>query len=99
MLAPSASVWLKSAAMKLDIKARLRERGLRQKEVAARLGVSEPTMSAWIKAVKVGEHTRIPAEQARPLAKLLEVPPGDIRPDLWPADPSPAAPSPRPEAA
>lgn len=43
-------------------------------------------MSVWLKAVEGGEHRRVPAESARPLAAVLGVKPGAIRPDLWPAE-------------
>lgn len=69
--------------MSLDIKQRLRERGILQKEVAAALGVSEPTVSGWASALRSGHHARIPAEKAKPLAEMLGVAPSAIRPDLW----------------
>jgi transcriptional regulator with XRE-family HTH domain len=69
--------------MTLDIKATLRERGLRQKEIAARLGVSEPTFSVWAKAMREGQHARVPAEKAKRLADALGVPFATIRPDLF----------------
>lgn len=71
--------------MTFDIKARLRERGLQQRQIAVKLGVSDATVSLWGAALREGRHQRVPAEKARSLAELLDVPPGIIRPDLWPA--------------
>lgn len=70
--------------MAFDLKAAIRDRGLRQKAVAERLGVSEATMSQWAAALATGSHQRVPAERARQLADALEIEPGLIRPDLWP---------------
>ena len=67
-----------------DLKAILRDRGMRQKEAAALLGVSEATVSTWMTALRQGENRRVPAESARKLADLLKIEPGQIRPDLWP---------------
>lgn len=77
--------------MNSDIKATLRERGLKQRDIATQLGVSEATVSQWFSALRDGKHQRIPAEKARPLARALGVEPTVIRPDLWP-QPEDAAP-------
>lgn len=66
--------------MKSDIKATLRDRGLRQKDVARHLSVSEATVCLWLSGQQ-----RVPAERAKALAEMLGVEPGMIRPDLWPA--------------
>lgn len=63
-----------------DLKQILRDRGIRQKAVAERLGVSEATVSQWL-----GEQGRVPAEQARAIADKFGIEPELIRPDLWPA--------------
>lgn len=52
----------------MDIKARLRERGIRQKEIADRLDVSEPTVSKWVNG-----HAVIPTQYLRPMADALAV--------------------------
>lgn len=67
-----------------DLKAILRDRGVRQKELAVFLGVSEATVSLWVAALRDGQNRRVPAESARKLADLLKIEPGRIRPDLWP---------------
>lgn len=70
----------------LDLKPILRERGLRQKQAAQSMGVSEATFSVWMSALRMGAHQRIPAEKAKRLAEVLEIAPGKLRPDLWPAE-------------
>jgi transcriptional regulator with XRE-family HTH domain len=69
--------------MDLDIKAILRERGLRQKDIAEAMGVSAATVSEWIAALGQGQHRRVPAERSRELATALSVPVSRIRPDLF----------------
>ena len=69
--------------MNTDLKALLRERGLKQRQLAVSLGVSEATISQWLAAIRSGQHKRIPAEQAKPLAKALGLRPRQIRPDLF----------------
>lgn len=69
--------------MHIDLKPLFRERGLTQKDAAFHLGVSEPTISEWLNALREGRHRRVPAESARPLAKLLNLSPAVIRPDLF----------------
>lgn len=76
---------LKLPVMALDIKQTLRERGMKQREVATRLGVSDATVSLWAAALREGRHERVPATKARPLAEALGVEPSAIRPDLWQA--------------
>lgn len=71
--------------MNPDIKQHLRDGGLTQKAVAEALGVSEPTVSAWVAALAVGRYARVPVEKARPLARLLGISKSVIRPDVWPA--------------
>lgn len=71
--------------MAFDLKAHIRERGLRQKSLAHLLGVSEPAISLWAAALAQGHYQRVPAERARALADALKISPGLIRPDLWPA--------------
>ena len=66
-----------------DLKAILRERGLTQRAVAEALHVSDATVSFWSAALREGNHRRVPAEQARALADLLDMEPSVIRPDLW----------------
>ncbi len=67
----------------MDIRAALRSRGHRQRDVAARLGVTEPTVSrwfAWARDNKVG--VPIPADALPVLAEMTGFAPADLRPDL-----------------
>lgn len=51
----------------------MRDRGLRQNEVAEALGVSEPTVSRW-----VNRGQDVPSRHIRPLADLLGVSPETV---------------------
>jgi transcriptional regulator with XRE-family HTH domain len=53
----------------MDLKQRAKDRGLKQKEIAADLGVSEGTISKWLNRDAV-----IPTAYLRPLAEALETP-------------------------
>lgn len=72
--------------MAIDIRVTLRDRGLKQKDVADRLAVSAATVSEWGRALREGNHQRVPAEKAKQLADLLGVTPSMVRPDLWQAE-------------
>jgi len=67
----------------MDIRAALRSNGHRQRDVAARLGVTEPTVSrwfAWARDNRVG--VPIPADALPVLAEMTGFAPADLRPDL-----------------
>lgn len=73
----------KTQGMDTDIKARMRERGIQQRDLARQLGVSDATVSQWLQALREGRHKRVPAERVTDLALALDVPRSVIRPDLW----------------
>lgn len=57
----------------MDLKQRIRDRGLKQREVAARLGASESAVSLWL-----SRSADIPTRFIQPLADLLEMPVADV---------------------
>lgn len=57
------------------------ERGRRGK-LAEAIGVSPPAISMW---------TRVPAERLMDVSRATGIPPEQLRPDLYPADPGRAA--------
>lgn len=70
--------------MAIDLKQTIRDRGLTQREVARQMGVSEPTLSHWIAHTRDPERGyRISAEAALVLARVIEVAPHALRPDIW----------------
>lgn len=60
----------------------LRDRGLSQSSVAARLGVDKATVSRWLAG-------KVPPERAIEMERLVGVERHLLRPDLWSA-PSPS---------
>ena len=60
----------------MDLKQTIREKGLRQRDIAGALGVSEATMSKW-----VNRDTPIPMGMIRPLAAAIGVTLEDIVPE------------------
>ena len=67
----------------MDIRAALRERGHRQRDVAARLGVTEPTVSRWVAWARDRETgVPIPADALPVLAEMTGMAPAALRPDL-----------------
>ena len=62
----------------MDIKALLRDRGLKQRDLARALGVSEGRVSQW-----VAGNERIPAERAPAFAEALGLALHDVRPDIF----------------
>jgi len=67
----------------MDIRSALRQHGHRQRDVAARLGVTEPTVSrwfAWARDNRVG--VPIPAAALPVLSEMTGFAPADLRPDL-----------------
>lgn len=70
--------------MPIDLKQTIRDRGLTQREVAQRLGLSEPTVSHWLAHYRDPRRGhRITAEAAVQLAAILQVDPHHLRPDIW----------------
>ena len=59
----------------MDLKALLKAAGAKQMDVAQKLGVSEPTMSRWVK-------NGIPAERVPDMARVTGIPAAKLRPDL-----------------
>jgi len=59
----------------MDLKQRARERGIKQKDLADRHGVSEGTMSKWLN----GDVT-VPTKHLRLLAQQLDIVVDDILP-------------------
>lgn len=67
----------------MDIRAALRSNGHRQRDVAARLGVTEPTVSRWIAWARDHETgVPIPADALPVLAEMTGIPATELRPDL-----------------
>ncbi len=75
--------------MSTNLKTILAQKKIRQRAVAGALGISDAQMSHYVASLLAGDYRRVPAERAKEMAEFLEVPPGAIRPDLWP-DPAPA---------
>ena len=72
----------------MSLREAIRERGLKQRDVAKKAGVSEAALSHWCSRRYV-----IPATKAMLLYREFGIPLASMRPDLWPADihdPSPA---------
>lgn len=59
----------------MDLKQRVKERGLKQREIAEELGVSQGTLSKWVNREAV-----IPTSYLRPLSVLLDVAVDDLLP-------------------
>jgi transcriptional regulator with XRE-family HTH domain len=59
----------------MDLKQAIRDKGLRQRDIAATLGVSEPTMSRWI-----NRSADVSPRMVRPLADALGLSVEDILP-------------------
>ena len=59
----------------MDLKQTIREKKLRQCDIAEQLGVSQPTMSRWIH-----RGTDVPTKMVRPLADALGVSVEDVLP-------------------
>lgn len=57
----------------------LKRMGLRQSDLAERCGVSEPTVSRWVRGGS------IPAERVLTVEKITGVPRHVLRPDVYPA--------------
>lgn len=67
----------------MDIRAALRSRGHRQRDVAARLGVAEPTVSRWFAWARNNDiGVPIPAEAVPVLVEMTGISAADLRPDL-----------------
>ena len=59
----------------MDLKQRVKDRGLKQKGIATDLGVSEGTISKWLNREAV-----VPTSYLRPLSELLKVPLEELLP-------------------
>jgi len=54
--------------------------GLSDAAVAAKLGVSAEAVRLWRHGLR-----RVSAERAMEIERALDIPRGDLRPDLWPS--------------
>jgi len=59
----------------MDLKALLKAAGTTQAGVALALGVSEPTLSRWVRK-------GVPAERVKDVAEITGIPAAQLRPDL-----------------
>jgi DNA-binding transcriptional regulator YdaS (Cro superfamily) len=67
----------------MDLRAALRERGHRQRDLAVRLGVTEPTVSRWVAWARDRETgVPIPAEVLPVVSEMTGLSPAALRPDL-----------------
>ena len=57
----------------------LKRRGLKAKQVAKELGVSEPAVSHW-------SRSRVPAERVIDIERVTGISRHDLRPDLYPVE-------------
>lgn len=60
---------------RMSIKHLIRERGLKQAEIAGKLGVSEPTFSRWV-------NHGVPGDAVPRVAEVTGIPAAALRPDL-----------------
>lgn len=57
----------------MDLKQHSKAKGLKQRDIAATLGVTEAAVSLWF-----GRHVDIPVRFIQPLSDLLELPLADV---------------------
>jgi DNA-binding transcriptional regulator YdaS (Cro superfamily) len=58
-----------------------------QKKLADRIGTTQSQVWYWLERSKKG----IPAEYVLPIERVTGIPRGELRPDLYPAEPAAAA--------
>lgn len=62
------------------LQAALKAKGLRQSAVADACGVTDGTVSKWVRGLIV-----IPAERVARVSEVTGIPPHELRPDVFPA--------------